>query len=432
MSGRVGSRQGYCANSDQLKIIRRPRLPHPPLGPAFGSLRTPAFRWWFASQVLSASGTMTQAVAQSWLLLKLTGSGLDLGILGSCYMLPILVGGPWAGALVDRVDRRRLLIATQSLFIVAASALAVLTWTGTIQVWMLFVMALLTGAVSAPDGAARQVYVLDLVGGRRLVSAVSLNEVVLNVSRVVGPATGGLLLATLGIPVCYVANALSYVPPLLVLLLHPAHRSLVGLHRRVAAPRGAVRDGLRYVWNTPVLRATVLMAAASGMLFNLGGALLAASGQARPEGRAVRVLCVLTGLSILATAAAPDVAMAFAGLLVTGCLSIWFIARANPLAQLRADPSMRGRVMGIWSMALPGAQPLTSPGVGYAAEAAGARAGFGLAGVALLLTAAAGWRALGERWAAPRTEDHTGLVSPAAGLAEVTPGAPSLDPAATR
>ena len=463
MSGRVGSRQGYCANSDQLKIIRRPRLPHPPLGPAFGSLRTPAFRWWFASQVLSASGTMTQAVAQSWLLLKLTGSGLDLGILGSCYMLPILVGGPWAGALVDRVDRRRLLIATQSLFIVAASALAVLTWTGTIQVWMLFVMALLTGAVSAPDGAARQVYVLDLVGGRRLVSAVSLNEVVINVSRVVGPAIGGLLLATLGIPVCYVANALSYVPPLMVLLLHPAHRALVGARRRVAARRGAIRDGLRYVWNTPVLRATVLMAAASGMLFNLGvalpllatrvfhldaggyglmmaafglggvaGALLAASGQARPEGRAVRVLCVLTGLSILATAVAPDVAMAFAGLLVTGCLSIWFIARANTLAQLRADPSMRGRVMGIWSMALPGAQPLTSPGVGYAAEAAGARAGFGLAGVALLLTAAAGWRALGERWAAPRTEDHTGLVSPAAGLAEVTPGAPSLDPAATR
>jgi MFS family permease len=423
--------------------------PPPPLGRAFGSLRAPAFRWWFASQVLSASGTMTQGVAQSWLVLKLTGSGLDLGLLGSCYMLPVLVGGPWAGALADRIDRRRLLIATQSIFIVSASLLAALTWSGAVRVWMLFAIAFVTGAVSAPDSAARQVYVLDLVGGRELASAISLNEVVLNVSRVVGPAMGGIFLATLGIPVCYVANAISYLPPLLVLLvLHRKGRlpaasqasgtgvpdvtpesasatsAAAGRGRR---PRGQVRAGLRYVWSTPVLRFTVLMAAASGMLFNLGvalpllatrvfhlggggyglmmavfglggvaGAFLAASARGQPRGREVRLLGALTGVAVLATAAAPAAGLAFAGLAVTGCLSIWFIARANTLAQLRADPAMRGRVMGIWTMALPGASPVTGPTIGLVAETAGARAGFGLAGVALLVTAGLGWRALAD------------------------------------
>ncbi len=403
----------------------------PPLPQAFTSLRAPAFRWWFLSQVISASGTMMQGVAQSWLVLRLTGSGLDLGLLGSCFMLPVLLGGPWAGALVDRVDRRRLLIATQSLFILCTTLLAVLTWTGAVRVWMLFVIALVTGAVSAPDGAARQVYVLDLVGGRRLGSAISLNEVVLNVSRVLGPALGGLFLATLGIAVCFVANAASYIPPLLVLLV--LHRGLArnassaGVARSAPARSvpGQVRAGLGYVWRTPAIRAVVLMAAASGMLFNLGvalpllatrvfhlggggyglmmaafgaggfaGALLAASSRPDPGGHEVRLLAVLTSLAIVATALAPDTPLVFAGLVVTGGLSIWFIARANTLAQLRADPAMRGRVMGIWTMALPGAAPVTSPAIGYTAQVAGARAGFGLAGVALLVTAATGWRAL--------------------------------------
>jgi len=387
-----------------------------PFGPILGSLRAPAFRWWFLSQVLSASGSMTQGVAQAWLVLRLTGSGLDLGLLSSLFMLPVLLGGPIAGAITDRVDRRRLLIVTQSLFILLAASLAILTATGAVRVWMLFVLAFATGAVSAPDGAARQVYVMDLVGRERLASAVSMNEVVLNLSRVIGPALGGLFLATLGIAACFAANAASYLP-------RPGVRE--GPWRGVAA-------GLAYAWRKPEIRSLLLMAAASGMLFNLGvalpllatstlhlggagygllmaafgvggvgGAVLAASGQSIPSGRSVRLLAVLTGLSILATAAAPGAGLAFPGMVLTGCLSIWFIARANTLAQLVADPAMRGRVMGIWVMALPGMQPVTSPVVGFTAEAAGARAGFGLAGAALLLTAAAGWRSLADHGGAP-------------------------------
>ncbi len=403
-----------------------------------GSLRAPAFRWWFISQVLSVSGTFTQAVAISWLVLQLTGSGLALGLLGSSSMLPLLLGGPLAGALADRVDRRRLLVVTQSTFILLAGTLAVLTLSGSVRVWMLFALAFATGVVAAPDGAARQVFVLDLVGGERLTSAISLNEVVINLSRVLGPALGGVFLATLGTGACFAANAASYLPPLIVLLALGRRRSPAATApapRREPAP-GAVRAGLRYAWRTPALRYCLLMAAASAMLFNLGvglpllatrtfhlggagyglmmaafglggigGALLAAGGRAMPSGRTVRLLCLLTGLSVLATAGAPLVGVSFAGLAVTGCLSIWFIARANTLVQLRADPSMRGRVMGIWVMALPGTSPVTSPAIGFTADSLGPREGFGLAGAALMLAAAAGWRSLADRgeavWSAP-------------------------------
>jgi hypothetical protein len=203
------------------------------------------------------------------------------------------------------------------------------------------------------------------------------------------------------------------------------------------------------------------MAAASGMLFNLGvglpllatrsfhlggggyglmmatfgvggvaGALLAASGRGMPSGRSVRLLALLTGISILATAAAPLAGLAFAALGITGALSIWFIARANTLAQLRSAPSMRGRVMGIWVMALPGAQPITSPVVGFTAEAAGPRAGFGLAGAALLLVVAAGWRSLADVGVAiePAAGGTAAPDRPGVGLAGGRPEAPALRP----
>ena len=134
---------------------------------AFSSLDEPVFRRWFFSQIFSASGSMTQSVAMAWLVLRLTGKGIDLGLMTSCSLLPLLLGGSWAGALVDRVDRRRLLIVTQSLFIGLSSLLAVLVATGTVRLWMLFLLAAVTGMVNAPDAAARQVYVVELVGRER-------------------------------------------------------------------------------------------------------------------------------------------------------------------------------------------------------------------------------------------------------------------------
>lgn len=387
------------------------------------------FRRWFYSQILSASGTITQGVAISWLVLRLTHSAIDLGLMSSCTFLPMILAGPWSGVLVDRMDRRHVLIVTQSLFIFLALLLATITITNVVRVWMLFPLAFATGLVGAPDNTARQVYVTELVTRERLPSAISLYEVILNASRVVGPAAGGAMLATAGVAACCFLNAASYVAPLLVLASARAARATTRRQSDMSSRQpGQFRAGLRYAWDNPPIRISLLMAAASGMLFNLtvgvplmatrvfhagpggyglmmsvfgigaiGGALLAAAGSTQPSWRSVRVLAALTGLAVLGAAMASPFGLELAGLAVTGWLSIWFIARANTVVQLATVPQMRGRVMGLWTMALPGSLLLTGPLVGAVATTLGARAGFGLAGAALLLTAALGWHALSGR-----------------------------------
>jgi MFS family permease len=378
-----------------------------------------AYRQWFFSQVLSASGTMTQVVALSWLVLELTHSGLDLGLLTTAALSPLLIAGPFSGALVDRVDRRVLLMVTQSLYIALSVVMAVVTATGAVRVWMVFAIAFVSGAVGAPDTAARQVYANDLVGPERLNSAVSLNEVVINASRVVGPALGGLLLATAGVSACCWANALSFVPSLVALVAHRRVEFSTRVEDAHHDPRFVV--GWRYAWRNPTIRIVLLLAAASGMLFNLNvplpllatrvfhlgaggyglmmsvfgvggilGGLAAAASHAAPSRRSVLVLAAVTGATVVTTASARNLGELYAGLAVTGCVSIWFVARANALVQFETELALRGRVMAVWSMALPGCLPLLSPLVGWVGTSLGARESFAVAGVAMLALAGAG------------------------------------------
>jgi predicted MFS family arabinose efflux permease len=387
---------------------------------AFGSLRVRVFRWWFLSQILSASGTMTQSVAQAWLVLRLGGNGVVLGAVTACTFSPLLLGGAWAGALVDQFDRRHVLLCTQVSFIAISSTLGVLTLLGSIRLWIVFVAAAAAGSVNAVDQPARQVYVFDLVGRDRMANAVGLNEVVINVSRVLGPAVGGVLLVTSGVAACFFFNAATFVPPLLVLW---QFRPTLSLSAQRQA--GQVRKGLLYAWSQPAIRGVLFMAAASGMLFNLGvalpliatrvfhiggggyglmlgtfglgavgGGVMAATGNTWPSGRSVRLLALVSGLVVLGTAASPDIGAEFAGLALCGLSSVWFIARANALVQLRSAPDMRGRVMGLWTMALPGMTPLTALLVGLVCDELGPQKGFGLAGIALVLSAAVAWHAL--------------------------------------
>lgn len=396
----------------------------------FAALGVRAYRQWFLSQVLSASGTMTQVVALSWLVLQLTHSGVDLGLLTTAALLPMLIAGPFSGALVDRVDRRALLVVTQSLYIALSAVMAIVTATGAVRVWMVFAIAFVSGVVGAPDTAARQVYANDLVGSERLTSALSLNEVVINASRVVGPALGGLLLATAGVSACCWANALSFVPSLVVLV---EHRHLLRTPRVENAqhdPRFVV--GWRYAWSNPTIRIMLLLAAASGMLFNMNvplpllatrvfhlgasdyglmmsvfgvggilGGLAAAASHAVLSRRHVLVLAAATGTIVVATANARNVSELYGGLAVTGCVSIWFVARANALVQFETEPALRGRVMTVWSMALPGCMPVLSPVVGWVGSSQGARESFALSGVTMVLLAI-----VGSLRAKPRSGSH--------------------------
>ena len=184
---------------------------------------------------------MTQVVAMSWFLLRLTGDSVDLGLMATFTFLPVLLLSPHAGALVDRVDRRKLLIVTQIAFGLLAAAAAAIIAAGVAEAWMIFLITLLNGIVFAPDSTARQVYVVDLVGAERLASAVGLYEIILNASRIAGPALGGALLATAGVAACCAVNAASYLIPLYVLLRYkPAHLTAAtpGTRRRSAAAFG--------------------------------------------------------------------------------------------------------------------------------------------------------------------------------------------------
>ena len=401
----------------------------------FAALAFRPFRWWFVTQILSASGGMTQAVAASWLVLQMTGSALALAVLSGVTMLPSLVAGAWCGALIDRLDRRRVLIATQGTLTALSLGFYTLIETHSVAYWSILALSAAGGLVNALDGPARQVYVLDLVGRGRLAGAVSLYEVILNTSRVLGPALGGVMLTVSGPGACVLVNAASFLAPLAVLLALRPDRQATAAQPRPSrgsqasktsktSRRGATRAGLRYAWSVPAIRSCLLIAAASGILFNSGlmfplladrvfhlggggygallsvfglgalpGALIAARG-GEPTSRQVALLAAATGVATMATAYAPDPVLLYVGMALVGFCSIWMIARANTFVQLRAASEMRGRVMGAWVMALPGASPITGLAIGGLADAAGARAAFAVAGLAMLTIVAASRRAL--------------------------------------
>lgn len=393
------------------------------LGRMSWALRRRAFRWWFAGQITSSSGTMTQAVALSWTVLQVTHSAVWLSAVTACSWGPSLVLGAWAGALVDRCDRRLLLIVTQALMMAIAAALFVLQAAGELGLPLILALSVASGIVTSADSPARQVYVVDLVGRDAVASAVGLWEVALNASRVVGPGLGGLLLATSGAAACFGVNALTYLAPLLVLVRMQGTPRAEGARTR-RSQKGAAREGLRYALRSPLYRALLPMATASGLIFSMGialpplvseslhwggggygammaafgvgglpGALLAAASP-EPTGRRVRILALCTAASVLLVAWAPVQAVALLGMVCVGASSIWFIALANTLAQLRCDPDFRGRVMSLWGMAMTGMLPITGFAVGVVIDSAGPRVGFSVSGICVAAAVIVGWRAL--------------------------------------
>lgn len=412
-----------ATGADIDQSTRTPEAESPPR--AFESLQIPAFRAWFASQVVSASGSMTQMVGTSWLVLQLTGRAIDLALVSAATMLPVLLGSAYAGTLSDRFDRRRLLMVTQSAFLAISASLVLISATGAATLWALVLTSVLTGVVMSADGPARQVFVMDIVGRDRLASAVSLYEVILNGSRILGPALGGVLLAVSGPTACFAANSLSFLAPLWV-LWHYRHASSQRVQRdRPVRERGRTRLAASYAFRNPTLRACLLLAAASGVLFSttvlfpllatqafhldgggygallgafglgaLPGALIAARSGHDPSGTRVLVLAVCTGATMTATALSPSAWLAFVTMAATGFCSIWYIAVANTLVQLKARPEMRGAVMGLWTMMLPGMTPFTGFAAAWLADLTGPRVAFATAGGLIALAAVTGWRGL--------------------------------------
>jgi MFS family permease len=389
----------------------------------FRSLEQRNFRLYCFGQVVSASGTWMQTIAQAWLILRITHSGLMLGITTALQFLPMLLAGSWGGVIADRFDKRRLLVATQVCAGLLALALGFITLFHVAAVWNVWLLALLLGCVSVVDNPARQTFVLEMVGREDLPNAVALNSVIINTSRVVGPAIGGIVIATAGLTACFFLNAVSYVAVVVALLAMN-----VGHLRRqptVAREKGQVRAGYRYVWSQPALRVQLLMMAVIGTLafnfsvllplfatrtFHLGaggfgaltsalgvGAVLGGLGAASRRGVSNSRLVWLAfafGGGLLATAIAPSLAVAVVALAVMGSFAFAYVAMTNSSLQLSAAPEMRGRVMALYAVAFLGSTPIGAPIMGWIAQQFGVRSAFLVSGIATVAAAYYGWRVL--------------------------------------
>ena len=387
----------------------------------FRSLHTRNYRLFFFSQLISLSGTWMQTTAQSWLVLELTGkatAGSALGLMVALQFLPMLLFGVWGGVIADRLDKRRTLIWTQSSAAVLAIALFVIVLTGVTQLWMIYVLAFLLGCVTVFDNPARQAFVIEMVGADDVTNAVGLNSAVFNSARLVGPALAGILIHAIGISPSFLLNAISFVP-VIAALAAMRTRELAQLNP-VPRSKGQIREGLRYVWGTPVLRSTLLLVTVVATFgFNqiivlpllaryvFGGgaglygamfAALAAGGLIGGLGAAARgapsrsmLIWSAVGFSVMAmlVSLAPNAVVAMIGLVPMGVFSMTFIATANSTLQLSSRHEMRGRVMALYALVFLGSTPLGGPLIGWISQQWGARSGLFVGGAASLVAAAA-------------------------------------------
>lgn len=385
----------------------------------FASLRNTNFRRYFGGQAISLIGTWMQSVAQSWLVLQLTGSGAALGLVVALQTLPVLLLGPYGGVVADRVDKRRLMIALQSMMGLLALALGLLTITGVVTLWEVYLLAFLLGLNNTFENPARQSFVLEMVGPDDLRNAVSLNSVLVNAARAVGPAFAGVIIALGGTGLCFLINAASFVAVVSSLVRLDTSRLLT----TPPAPRAKrqVREGLAYVARTPELAGPLVMMALVGCLayeFSVvlpvmasetfrgnataygfmtaamgagavvGGLYVAARG--RTGLRALTTACLAFGIVIALAAAAPTLWVELIALALVGGASVGFLAKGNSTLQLTAAPHMRGRVMSLWAVAFLGSTPIGGPIAGFVTDQFGGRAGLVLGASACLVAAGLG------------------------------------------
>jgi len=384
----------------------------------FRSLRGFNYRVWAIGAVVSNIGTWMQRTAQDWLVLtQLTHhNATAVGIVMALQFGPQLLLLPITGYTADRLDRRRILLVTQASMGVLALGLGILTISGVVQLWHVYVFAFLLGSVAAFDAPARQTFVADLVGETDLANAVALNSTSFNGARLVGPAVAGLLIASVGTGWVFLINAASFGAVLVSLGM----LRVGDLHRapRAVGTRSGLVDGFRYVWRRPDIRAVLVMlfligtfglnfpifiSTMSVSVFHGGarqyglltstmaigsvtGALLAAR-RGTPRLGILLVGAALFGVGLTLAAVMPTAALFGVALVLVGTAAQTFTTTANSTVQLSTEAQMRGRVIAIFFAIALGTTPVGAPIVGWVADtfgprwalAVGAAAGFGAA-----------------------------------------------------
>jgi MFS family permease len=345
------------------------------------------FQLFFSGQLISLTGTWMQTVAQSWLVYKMTGSSLLLGSVGFASQIPVFLVAPLGGTVADRMNRHRVVIATQTASMILALILAALTLTHTVKVWHIFVLAALLGVVNAFDIPGRQSFLVDMVGRDDLMNAIALNSSMFNGARVIGPAIAGILVAKIGEGWCFFVNGVSYIAVIIGLLL----MSVVCPRRSKSdSPLEDIIEGFRWVSHTGPIRAlllllgvvslvgmpyTVLMpifadrilhggAKGLGILMGFTGAgalfgalTLAMRSGVKGLGRLVSICCAGFGISLIAFSFSKFFWLSAVLLIPVGFFIMLQMACSNTLIQAMVPDALRGRVMALYSMMFMGMAP---------------------------------------------------------------------------
>lgn len=391
----------------------------------FRSLRVRNFRLFLIGSVAPKAGIWMQRVAQDWLVLQLSGSGIALGIATALQFLPTLCVGMWGGALVDRANRRRVLLATQAAQAVLALGLGLVTVTGLVNLWLVYLQALLLGAVTVVDSPARQALLGEMVQRDDVRNAQALYSATHNIGRLAGSAVAGIVVAASGAGVVFLIAGATFT----TLLAGLSWMDAAQLHRapRHRGARREVREGLRYIYRRPELRLAIALAAIVAVFGQnyrvvlpllaeqtfggnaqtygyltatlgfgaIAGSLISAGGS-RPTGRSLLVTCAAFGAMNLLVAAAPVLALALAGMAALGFASLLFNTVARSALLLGSGQRLHGRVMALFGIVFLGGKALGGPLVGWLCTLWGAQAGLAMAGGVPIITALALAPALGR------------------------------------
>ncbi|WP_438292475.1 MFS transporter [Streptomyces sp. HUAS TT7] len=379
-------------------------------GGTFSSLAVRNYRLFFSGAIVSNIGTWMARITQDWLVLTITGSSVAVGITTAMQFLPMLLFGLYGGVIADRFAKRNILFVTQAAMGLGGLFLAVMTLSGHVQVWHVYLTAFFTGLVTVVDNPTRQSFVSEMVGPDRVRNAVSLNSANFQSARLVGPAVAGAVMAAVGPGWAFLANGLSFTAPLLMLTLMRTRE----LQPTKLAPRGKgqLKEGLAYVSERPELIWPIVLVGfvgtfgfnfpiwlsafasdvfhgGSGMygVFNslmaigsLVGALLAAR-RSSTRLRMLALAAFLFAVLELVASGAPGLGVFMALLIPVGILGLTVNVTANASVQMATDPEMRGRVMSLFMMVFTGGTPLGGPLFGWLTDVYGVRVSLALGGL---------------------------------------------------
>jgi MFS family permease len=398
-------------------------LPPPDsFGSTFRALRNRNYRLFYFGQIISLSGTWMQTIAQAWLVLQITDSKIALGTVTMLQFLPITIFVLFAGVIADRVPKRNFILVTQTLAMSQAFVLAALVWSGHIELWHVYVLALVLGLANAFEQPTRQAFVVEMVGKDDLMNAVALNSGMFNAARLVGPAIGGVVIATVGVKMAFALNGISFLPVIAGLLMMNTAQ-LYAPNRKAGAmnPLAELREGLAYCFRSPPALLIVILVAIIGTFgynftvmlplvdryvlhrgsVGLGfmtaavglGALISALAIARRE-EATRYTLFVGGAAFALLLGAVAVSQWFivtlVFLLLLGVANTAFAATANTSLQIAAPDHLRGRVMALYMLLFAGSTPIGGYLTGFLADRLGVQSAVGIEAALCLVGVAVG------------------------------------------